>query len=210
MTVYAASGPGIQADVSPAGNLAMAFGHCHQARVINLPTQYDQISGPEVLEPGVRVEWAMHPQTLDRQPVLVQFDSEKFTEDEARAWLSARNIREYTWQPDSRDKTPTTQGNPRAEGEKPPEGFSDLNSFYAATIPVESERASSITIRDVLRSAMINGVPSCGEHECPICGRVFDDDADDPKADDNRRCPSCGELIDSYARAMAAAASPSP
>jgi hypothetical protein len=152
-TVYTASGPGIQADVSPAGNLAMAFGHCHQARVINLPTQYDQISGPEVLEPGVRVQWAMHPQTLDRQPVLVQFDSEKFTEDQARAWLSARNIREYTWQPDSRDQTPTTQGNPRAEGEKPPQGFSDLNSFYAATIPVESERAAAVTMADVVRTA---------------------------------------------------------
>lgn len=158
-TVYAATGPGVQQDVSPAGQLAMAFGHIHQARIINLPTQYDQVSGPEVLEPGVRVTFAMHPQTLDKQPVAVQFDSNKFTEDEARAWLADRNIREYVWQPDTRDQTPVTQGNPRAAGEKPPQGFSDISSFYAATIPVEVEggadgqRAGQRSIEDVTRTA---------------------------------------------------------
>jgi DNA topoisomerase IB len=158
-TVYAASGPGVQQDLSAGDQLAMAFGHVHQARITNLPTQYDQLSGPEVLEPGVRVTFAMHPQTLDKQPIAVQFDSTKFTEDEARAWLAARNISEYTFLPDARDQTPTTQGNPRAEGEKPPEGFSDLNSFYSATLPVEndeqgsgSKRASPVGDQDVIRA----------------------------------------------------------
>jgi len=137
-TVYAAAGPGIQANNDTPGALSMPFGHLHQARIINLPVQYDQVTAPKVLEPGVRVTFAMHPQTLDQRPILVQFDSERFTENEAMAWLAARNIRDYQFQPDQRDKTPVTQGNPRDEGEKAPQGFSDLNSFYAATIPDET------------------------------------------------------------------------
>ena len=154
-TVYAASGPGVQADTTLPGSQAMAFGHIHQARITGLPVQYDQIAGPEVLEPGVRVTFAMHPQTLDKRPVAVQFDSQRFTEDQARAWLAARNIRDYTFLPDERDQTPVTQGNPRAEGEKQPEGFSDLDSFYAATIPdeIDGTRASGVAPGDVVRTA---------------------------------------------------------
>jgi hypothetical protein len=179
-TVYAASGPGVQADDSAPGQLSTPFGHMHQARIINLPTQYDQITGPEILEPGVRVTFAMHPQTLDKQPIAVQFDSDKFTEDQARAWLAARNIREYTFQPDNRDQTPVTQGNPRDEGETPPQGFSDLNSFYSATIPVEVDEAvgryAAATAGDVLRSYSSFRCPQCKGgimdevHSCPSCG----------------------------------------
>ncbi len=228
-TVYAASGPGVQADVSAAGELAMEFGHCHQARITNLPPQYDQISGPQVLEPGVRVTWAMHPQTLDKQPIAVQFDSEKFTEDQARAWLSARNIDGYTFQPDQRDKTPVTQGNPRDEGEKPPKGFSDLNSFYSATIPVEndqegegSKRAATIcdhaailarvSERHIIRAQRLGAKhPDEGDFECPSCGYRFDDDPDDePVTDETRRCRHCGELLNDPAVSRAAMAETEP
>jgi hypothetical protein len=153
-SVYAASGPGVQADVSPAGYQSMEFGHCHKARVRNLPPQYDSISGPTVVEPGVRVTYAMHPQTLDKQPVAVELDSDRFTEEEARAWLSVHRIRDYDFLPDDRDRVPVTKGNPRAEGEKPPKGFSDIEAFYAATIPVDGdgERSASIDAAAVERA----------------------------------------------------------
>jgi hypothetical protein len=138
-TVYASAGPGVQQDVSPAGQLAMAFEYCHTARITGLPVAYDEITGPVVVEPGVRISYARRGQTLDQQPASVQFDSEKFSEDQARAWLNAHNIREYTFLPDVRDKAPVTQGSPRDEGEKPPEGFSDIGSFYSATLPIETE-----------------------------------------------------------------------
>ena len=136
-TIYAAAGPGRPANDSTPGELAMPFGHLHQARIVGLPVQFDQVTGPQMVEPGIRITWAMQPQTLDKLPTLVQFDSEKFSEDEARTWLSEHGVREYEFQADARDKTPATQGNPRDEGEEPPQGFSDLNSFYAATIPQE-------------------------------------------------------------------------
>lgn len=134
-TVYAASGPGRQEDVTPAGALAMAFEHCHEARV-NLAVQYDQISGPEVVEPGVRVEFAEYPATGDKRPLLIQFDADIFTPDAARSWLGVRGIRDYVWQPDSRGKV-GEQGSPREEPEKPPAGgeFDSLATFYARTIP---------------------------------------------------------------------------
>jgi hypothetical protein len=133
-TIYAASGPGVQDDASPAGLLAMAYQHVHIARVTGLPVSYDTLTGPQEVEPGVRVVWATNPSTLDKQPATVTFDADTFDEDSARAWLGSHGVREYLFEADSQDKTAVQTGS-REEPERPPaEGYVDLADFYANTI----------------------------------------------------------------------------
>jgi hypothetical protein len=139
-TIYTASGlvHHQDADITPASNLALAFEYCHQARLA-VPNEYDQQSGPEVIEPGVRAQYAFNPHNpTDRQPVLYQFDSTRFSEVAANAWLAAHGARDFTFQPDTRDKAPVTQGSAVEGSERAPEGFVDINAFYASTIPVEA------------------------------------------------------------------------
>jgi hypothetical protein len=143
-TIYTTAGLGKQkeAEVTPAGALAMQFEYMHQARI---PVQavYDELSGPQMIEDGVRVQWAAAPEIGAKKAVLYQFDSTRFSEAAAKKWLNDHAVTDYLWQPDSRDRTPVTQGSPRDKEEEPPEGFVDLASFLAATVPIEAEGAKA-------------------------------------------------------------------
>lgn len=137
-TIFASSGPGVQDDVSPAGLLAMQFQHVHNARFNNIPTVFDELSGPVQIADGVRVTWAKNPRTNDQLPASVEWDSEKFSENDARRWLNEKwsgLAGEFTFEPDSQDKTPVTSGSRELPEKCPPE-FSDLSDFYASTLPL--------------------------------------------------------------------------
>ncbi len=137
MTIWTNSGQGShqQSDVTPAGALAIAFEHSHTARV-SLPTRFDEIDGPQTIEPGIRATIAKDVRSGDSQPISYEFDSTKFSQDQAREWLSQNVQSQYTFEPDIADRAPSTQGNaPRAEGENPPKGFESLDAFYDSTVP---------------------------------------------------------------------------
>ena len=163
----------------------------------SFPSSTTSSAGRKSIEPGVRVTFAMHPQTLDKQPITVEFDSDKFTENDCKAWLSMRNILiDYTFLPDQRDQTPTTQGNPRAEGEKPPAGFRGLEFFllgYVAYRERPGGRGQQAVSRvECVRYSPDNRInstpPSGSKFGCPACSyRFLDDDPDEPVSDEDRR-----------------------
>ena len=62
--VFAASGPGVQADDDRPDGMSAPFAHIHQARCVGVPPEYDQISGPVELAPGIKISWASRPGTL--------------------------------------------------------------------------------------------------------------------------------------------------
>jgi hypothetical protein len=97
---YPASGPGRQASPNMAGSLAGPYQHSHLA-TIDVPTEYNIVCGWQELERGARVNWRQNPTTLAQKPDAVEFDAAKFSEDEARAWLSARHLRPTGFQADS-------------------------------------------------------------------------------------------------------------
>ena len=149
MTVYASSGPGVQANDAPDGALAMPFERCHIAECVSLPIEFDQLSGPQELQDGVRVTWGENPRTLEKLPKRVQFDADKFTADEAKSWLSSHNVSSYQFLPCADEKTPQSRGAVDNPDEQPPPGYASLQEFYAQT---ESTRSAPPTVADVARA----------------------------------------------------------
>jgi DNA-directed RNA polymerase subunit RPC12/RpoP len=217
-TVFAASAPGraaaSQADTGPGDRLAAAYEHCHTARILT-PPAYDQVQEPEEMEPGVRVTFSKNPFTLDQQAVTVEFSTDRYTVDQAIAWLAARNIVDYKFQPSDETQTPTTHADPEAQEERQPPEYSDMSSFLSSTIETEepgegsgqpSRVRSYATLPDwVTRAARkmdrANANPDAEKrYTCPTCNNKFDDDEDEPATDETRRCHRCGNLLDDAAR----------
>jgi hypothetical protein len=136
-TIFNATGPGVQQDDTRPGAMSGPWQHVHQARVRGNPV-YDQLSGPVVLQDGVRVTYGyrpLHPE--DKQPVLFEFDSTKYSEAASKRILSSMGVREYVWQPDSADMIPPTGVNPREQDQKAPAGWPSLQQFLENTIAVD-------------------------------------------------------------------------
>jgi len=148
-SVLASSGPGVQMNDSGPGQ-AGPFQHEHVAVAVGVPPQYDQLE-TQVIADGIRITWATCPATLAKLPQRVEFDADKLTPDECRAWLGTHNVRDYTFLSDARDK-PATLTSPRDEADRPPKGFASLSEFFAATVEVEADRAAPFTEADVERA----------------------------------------------------------
>ena len=147
-TVYATGGLGDhQASIiNPPEVMTGPWQRVHQARV-TVPAVYEELTGTNTeIEPGIQAQYAINPVSQDKKPVLYQFDATKFSEDQARQWLSQRLLSsEYVFLPDEGSRTPVTQGTPSSPNETPPEGFEDLTSFYDATLPLDgTTRANPI------------------------------------------------------------------
>ena len=149
MTSYAASGPGVQmVDDSPA--LSLPFERTSVATCIVRP-ENDQLSGPEEICEGIRVTWATNPRSLQRVPARVQFDADKLTPEDCKAWLSSHNVSSYEFLPADDGKAPQYCGGEAHPDEQPPagEGFASLSDFYART---EGTRSGAISQADVQRA----------------------------------------------------------
>ena len=217
--IYVASAPGradaAQEDVSAAGALARQFRHAHVAHMTMVPPQYDQLSGPEDTERGIRILWGTCPATLEKQPIEISFDADLYSEDEARAWLASRNYTGYDFEPNASDQPTETHG-PREEPQKPPADFDDLPTFLAATIETDepgegSGQPSRVrsyaalpgwVTRAAAKMERANAKPDAEKrYTCPTCNNKFDDDPDEPEpAENERRCHRCGNLLDDAAR----------
>jgi hypothetical protein len=136
-------------DDSPDGALSLPFEHCHIAEVYGLPVEFDSITGPQEIAPGVRVTWATNGKTLEKLPQRVQFDADRMTPDDCRKWLASHNVTGYTWLPADSEKPPQYRGSVENPDEEAPPNFASLQEFYQLT---QEERSALPTVADVRRA----------------------------------------------------------